>query len=49
MATDPVCNMQADERKTKFTSNHEGQAFYFCSASRKATFDKDPHRYGHGH
>lgn len=49
MAIDPVCNMQVDERKTKLTSNHEGRTFYFCSTTCKATFDKNPHRYGHGH
>lgn len=46
MATDPVCKMEVDERKTKFKSTHEGRTFYFCSAACKNTFDKDPHRYG---
>lgn len=49
MTTDPVCNMLVNERKTKFASKHEGRTFYFCSAGGKATFDKDPHPYGHGH
>lgn len=49
MATDPVCGMQVDERKSKFSSKHEERTFYFCSANCKGTFDKDPHRYGHGH
>ncbi|MFA5895472.1 MAG: YHS domain-containing protein [Thermoplasmata archaeon] len=49
MATDPVCGMSVDERKTKFSSSHEGRTSHFCSPSCKATFDKDPHRYGHGH
>ena len=47
MMKDPVCNMMVDEKKTKFKSEHEGKTFYFCSASCKATFDKDPHKYGH--
>lgn len=47
MATDPVCKMVVDERTAKFTSSHGDRTFYFCSASCKATFDKDPHRYGH--
>jgi Cu+-exporting ATPase len=47
MMEDPVCHMMVDEKKTKFTSEHEGREFYFCSPGCKATFDKDPHRYGH--
>jgi len=39
--------MTVDEKKSKFMSEHEGKAFYFCSVSCKATFDKDPHRFGH--
>jgi len=46
---DPVCGMMVDEKKTKLTSSHEGKTFYFCSSSCKATFDKDPHKYGHAH
>jgi YHS domain-containing protein len=47
MMKDPVCGMMVDEKKTKLRSEHDGTAFYFCSASCKAAFDKDPHRYGH--
>jgi P-type Cu+ transporter len=47
MMKDPVCNMMVDEKKSKFRSEHEGRKFCFCSASCKATFDKDPHKYGH--
>lgn len=47
MQKDPVCGMTVDEKKTKYTSEHEGRMFYFCSANCKGTFDKDPHRYGH--
>lgn len=47
MAMDPVCGMSVSEQKTKFTSTHDGRAFYFCCADCKETFDKDPHRYGH--
>jgi len=46
-ATDPVCGMKVDETKTKLRSEHDGVAFYFCSAGCKARFDKDPHRYAH--
>jgi len=47
MQKDPVCGMMVDERKTKFTSEHEGRIFYFCSPGCKQKFDVDPHRYGH--
>jgi P-type Cu+ transporter len=46
MQKDPVCGMMVNET-SKFTSEHDGKTFYFCSANCKATFDKDPHRYGH--
>lgn len=39
--------MMVDENRTKFTSEHEGKTFYFCSANCKNAFGKDPHRYGH--
>ncbi len=41
MAKDPVCGMMADETKSKLRSEHDGYAFYFCSAARKAQFDRD--------
>jgi P-type Cu+ transporter len=49
MVKDPVCGMMVDEKKTKLKSEHDGRAFYFCSAACKASFDKDPHRFGHSH
>jgi len=47
MQRDPVCGMAVDEKKAKYESVHEGRIFYFCSASCKSAFDKDPHGYGH--
>jgi YHS domain-containing protein len=47
MQKDPVCGMMVDEKKSKLVSEHDGRAFYFCSAGCKASFDRDPHRYGH--
>ena len=47
MAKDPVCGMTVDEKMTKLKSEHEGIAFYFCSAFCKSTFDKDPRKYWH--
>jgi Cu+-exporting ATPase len=47
MAKDPVCGMTVDEKSSKFTSQHDGVTFYFCSQQCKTTFDGNPHRYGH--
>jgi P-type Cu+ transporter len=47
MTKDPVCGMVVDEKRSDLRSEHDGNVFYFCSASCKAAFDKDPHRYGH--
>jgi len=43
--TDPICEMDVDENKTKFTSSHRGKNYYFCSAGCKATFEKNPEKY----
>ena len=45
MAKDPVCGMTVNEKGAKFTSEHAGKTFYFCNASCKSTFDKNPSRY----
>ncbi len=47
MAKDPICGMTVDERTARYTSEHDGVKFYFCSESCKKTFDSDPHRYAH--
>lgn len=39
--------MMVDEKKTKLSSKHDDRTFYFCSPGCKASFDKDPHKYGH--
>jgi len=44
MAKDPVCGMNVDEKKA-MTVIHAGKTYHFCSASCKATFEKDPPRY----
>jgi Cu+-exporting ATPase len=49
MAKDPICGMDVDPAKAAGTSEHEGEVFYFCSLACKETFDKDPHKYAHGH
>ncbi len=39
MVKDPVCGMDVDERKAKYSSEREGRKFYFCSAGCKERFD----------
>ena len=45
MKTDPVCNMQVDEKKAAGKSNYKGRDYYFCSAGCKTKFDKSPDQY----
>ena len=49
LVTDPVCGMNIDPTTAATTREHDGTTFYFCSAGCAATFDADPHRYGHPH
>ena len=39
--------MMVDEKKTKLMSTYDGKNVYFCSASCKTSFDKDPRKYKH--
>ncbi len=48
MAKDPVCGMMVDEKKAKFKSDYNGKTYYFCAASCKTTFDKNPGKYTSG-
>ncbi|MER3601993.1 MAG: YHS domain-containing protein [Nitrososphaerota archaeon] len=45
MVKDPVCGMMVDERRARFSSEHAGKKYYFCSASCKASFDREPNKY----
>ena len=45
MAKDPVCGMNVDEKKTAGSSTYMGKTYYFCSASCRADFDKNPSKY----
>ncbi len=54
MAKDPVCGMTVDEKTAKFKSDYMGKTYYFCAASCKTTFDKNPVKFaggksGHSH
>src|SRR5687767_62236 len=39
---DPVCGMNVDPAQTEFSSEHDGETFYFCSAHCKGRFEADP-------
>ena len=45
MALDPVCKMEVDEATAEWTSEYQGQTYYFCAPGCKASFDKDPEKY----
>ncbi len=39
MAKDPVCGMEVDEKKAKFTTDYKSKTYYFCSKACKDKFD----------
>lgn len=45
METDPVCGMDVEKSEAGEVSHYMGERFYFCSASCKKVFDRDPERY----
>ena len=45
MATDPICNMEIDETRSKFSSEYAGKTYYFCSQECKNKFDNKPEQY----
>jgi len=45
MVIDPVCKMEVDEAKAVATSEYKGKKYYFCAASCKQAFNKDPEKY----
>jgi xanthine dehydrogenase accessory factor len=38
-ATDPICGMTVDVATARYTSERDGQTYYFCCAGCKTTFD----------
>ncbi len=42
MAIDPVCGMEVDPATAKYTADHHGQHYYFCSESCRTRFVKNP-------
>ena len=45
MAKDPICNMDVDEKTTKFTSVYKDTTYYFCAPGCKKAFDDNPGKY----
>jgi Cu+-exporting ATPase len=45
MAIDPVCHMEAGEKKVRAKSEYKGQTYYFCGPGCKAAFDSYPEKY----
>ena len=45
MAKDPVCGMVVDEKNAKLKCDYNGKTFYFCAASCKMTFEKNPSKF----
>jgi Cu+-exporting ATPase len=56
MARDPVCGVRLDEARitqglaaeAAYTSEYEGQTYYFCSLQCQQLFDADPGRHSRG-
>jgi len=44
MEKDPICGMEVDPAIAP-KSEYKGENYYFCSASCKETFDKEPEKY----
>ncbi len=44
-AIDPVCKMTVDTATAEYRSFNSGQAYYFCSAGCKLSFDKNPEKF----
>lgn len=45
MAKDPVCGMQVKVETARWTTEHGGQRWYFCSEGCRKKFEADPAKY----
>lgn len=45
MVRDPVCEMEIDERSTRFSTEYLGKTYFFCSENCKSKFEKNPEHY----
>lgn len=44
-AIDPVCHMDVDVATAQYTTEHDGETYYFCCAGCKMSFEKNPQAY----
>ncbi len=42
MVKDPVCGMELDSSQAQAQTIYEGQAYFFCSADCRRTFEDNP-------
>jgi len=42
IVVDPVCKMEVDTESAQWTSEHEGETYYFCSSGCLHSFEKNP-------
>ncbi|HEX9798259.1 MAG TPA: YHS domain-containing protein [Anaerolineales bacterium] len=45
MTKDPVCGMMVEEATARWTYEHEGETFYFCSSGCQQAFIEEPEAY----
>lgn len=45
VATDPVCNMEVDEKTARYVTAYKGKKYYFCAPGCKILFDKEPEKF----
>jgi YHS domain-containing protein len=45
MAKDPICGMEVEEKTAQWTSEYEGETYYFCAERCKQVFEKNPTRF----
>jgi YHS domain-containing protein len=45
MAIDPVCGMEVEEKTAKYTSEYNGETYYFCAPGCKYMFEEEPGSY----
>ncbi len=44
-AVDPVCGMTVDPETSKYSSEHDGETYYFCCGGCQIKFEADPESY----
>ena len=48
MERDPVCGMSVEPQSAAGSAEHDGKTYYFCSASCREQFQKEPGKYASG-